>query len=127
MNAAGAGWYQFADLNPLMQRNVYRLSMVDLDGSVAYSPLVEISNPDPAPFLVTVHEADKEILIHWQIDAGEVELRLIDITGRTVMSESVNTSAGLDQTIRVPSLPAGWYHLQVISREPIAGKSVILR
>ncbi len=125
VEAAGAGWYQWTDKYPLNRMNVYRLNMVDLDGSVAYSPVIEVTGVDPQAFSVTTEVG--QLKLYWQIYADEVEVRVIDMTGRILLSESITPSPGKVQVLPTTSLPAGWYHVHIAGPEGLHGESVLLR
>ena len=121
----GAGLYTWSDLAPLEGINVYRLKMVDLDGSINYSSQIELSGAIPAPYNCVVWE--NQIHLTWNRDLDPVELRVIDLTGRSVFSEQTTPVPGKEQTINPTALPSGWYHLQVVSKEEIRGKSFLIR
>ncbi len=121
----GQGSYLWIDqAPPIAPRHVYRLSMVDLDGTVTYSPLVELSSPESDPFILAVN--DNSIEINWLLMLPEVEIRLIDLTGRTMLRQKVRPQPGATLSLPTAGLAAGWYHVQMIGDE-IFGKSVILR
>lgn len=121
----GAGLYSWSDLAPLEGANVYRLSMVDLDGSVDYSPQIELTGAIPAPYSAIVFE--NQIQLTWNTDLDPVDLRVLDLTGRTVYEEQTIPSPGKEQTIRLSHLPTGWYHLQLSGKEELNGKSFLIR
>lgn len=124
VEAQGDGVYQYMDYNTLAPINLYRLSMVDIDGSVTYSPVVEITGLATKPFIAVVEEG--VINITWQMEADMQEISLIDLTGRTIWSERIAPSLQATQQIDTRSLPAGWYHIHVAGTS-IEGQSVIIR
>lgn len=125
VEAKGAGLYQFTDYAAADRTNLYRLSMVDIDGSVAYSSVVEITDLSPRPYLIG--SDNEQITITWQIESGLLDVRLIDLTGRTVWQESISPRVNASQQIDTQQLPAGWYHIQIVGKEKIAGQSLIIR
>lgn len=125
VEAQGTGVYQFIDTNPVSTTSLYRLSMVDIDGSVSYSSLVEITDLSPKPFIV-VSDNDK-VNITWQIESESLEVRFIDLTGRIVWQDRISPRVNSTQQIDTQRLPSGWYHIQIVGKEKIAGQSLILR
>lgn len=125
VEAQGAGIYQFTDFEAAARTNLYRLSMIDLDGSVAYSSTVEITDLSPKPFIAVVEH--DQINITWQLESDELQVRLIDLTGRIVWQEGMAPRVNATQQIDTQLLPTGWYHIQIVGKQVIEGQSLILR
>lgn len=125
LEAQGTGLYQFTDYAVSARTNLYRLSMVDIDGSVAYSSTVEITDLSPKPFISTIE--NDQINITWQMESDDLQVRLIDLTGRIVWQESISPSVNATQQIDTQLLPTGWYHIQIVSKQAIEGQSLIIR
>ncbi len=122
----GAGEYLWVDQQPLEQRNVYRLNMVDIDGTVAYSPLLEVTHANPRPFVMEVLEEERAVELRWQTDAEPTLLRVIDITGRELLLQEATPRAGQKLRISLEGQPAGWYHLQSVGETSLVGQSFLL-
>ncbi|GGH55593.1 hypothetical protein GCM10007423_63290 [Dyadobacter endophyticus] len=95
--------YSYVDANPLTGQNFYRLKMVDLDGTFAYSAirLVEIEvgsglvpypNPVVDKILIRDHQLVKQADLH-------------NASGVKVLANQQPSSAGIDVT----RLPQGIY------------------
>ncbi|WP_025764591.1 T9SS type A sorting domain-containing protein [Dyadobacter tibetensis] len=101
----GEHLYSIMDGNPLTGNNYYRLKMVDLDGSFAYSrtQVIKVNGnislkifPNPVADRLSVQATDSII----------VKLIVLDKSGKVVAAS--NESAG----INVSQLPSGMYILQ---------------
>jgi hypothetical protein len=98
----------------------YRLSQVDRDGMVTYSPVRTVSVPGPTGWLVQAYPnpsaslAPVSLLIHTEL-GGEVHLTLTDALGRLISRQTMMLAIG---TTTLPLAPAtelatGMYVLQV--------------
>jgi hypothetical protein len=108
--------YTFADNAPLAGINYYRLKMIDNYGNATYSKVVSVNNsgkggrlaltPNPARDVMTVAlSADRD---------GDVLVQVIDIVGRTVVSEKRSLAKGDNQLpVHVAHLPNGSYFINV--------------
>ena len=113
VEGAGSARYPTTDAAPAALQ-YYRLSMVDHDGSFAYSRIVSVERdyrqqhlsayPVPTTGEVTVRFTETE--------AGRVCLRLVDGLGRTVLRDRYRAAAGTNERmIDLSGLPAGYYTL----------------
>lgn len=114
--AQGAGDYTFVDDGPHLGTNTYRIKAVSESGAYRYSNLESIGYPEPLSvqvypnpvrnaFTVLVLEAADE----------EVELELLDVTGRVVFTRTWQTVPGQENERRLlpNQLPNGLYHYRL--------------
>ncbi len=110
--SAAVRTYSFIDTEPAAGSNYYRLKMVDVDRTYAYSPIVTVrfstplaseSYPNPVSDLLYLKSSD------WN---QVVAVELYDIRGRTVYQSGNH----LNRTIPVKTLPAGTYLLAIIHK-----------
>gem|GEM_PF-1823141 len=114
---AGAGnsptlkTYRFVD-DAFLFSAYYRLRQVDLNGNLAYSPIIWIEN---GVFRLYPNPIVKDVMLQIPVEANtKVELVLYDMLGRQVCSlptTAKNSSQILSQ--KLASLPAGAYVLRV--------------
>ena len=99
--------YQFVDINPLHGENLYRLRLVDNDGTFAYSRVRSvrfeslenrIAYPNPANDVLFVRDYAKV-----------VNMRIVDMNGRAVI-----VSPGLrDGAINTSNLATGLHMMEI--------------
>ncbi len=110
-------WYQFIDNRPVIGKNYYRLKMIDLDGTFAFSELVNVSfdsniqikldcYPNPSFGWITLR----------LISSSEehIEISLIDQLGQAQLQLNADINIGNNAlSLELDSLPAGTYYLKV--------------
>jgi len=104
--------YNFTDADPLDGENLYRLKMIDLDGTFAYSRIesLNFANSLKASFYPNP-VADK--LVINVADFGTVKnVKIFDANGRTVYQSLSVPSKEVD----VQRLPTGLYVVQLINK-----------
>lgn len=88
-NSSARRDYSFLDKTVIHQNNYYRLRMVDLDGRTEYSKIVFIKNlpptKDPLKLLSNPVQNSLELQFDESIH-GRVQLRLTDLTGKTLVT-----------------------------------------
>ena len=116
---AGAGdsdevlYYETWDKQPLSGTNYYRIKQVDFDGSFDYSPIRRVEfYKEQASFLVYPNPTYNYATIEFPADAENVQLQVIDATGR-VMLDRVIGDGGSTQQLDVQAWQPGIYHLQL--------------
>lgn len=105
--------YQFSDITPMTGPNYYRLKMVDLDGSYAYSQILGIRfdkaarelkiYPNPATGFLTIDDIDM---------ASVREVSVTDSKGN-VIYKSEKASSPLSARINLEGISSGVYALTV--------------
>ncbi|WP_025763990.1 T9SS type A sorting domain-containing protein [Dyadobacter tibetensis] len=79
--------YQFADSQPVVGHNYYRLQIVDRDGSIEYSRILSIDNAaDATAFQLLGNPVQQEIRFLLK-NANSQGLRLTDLSGRQLTFE----------------------------------------
>ncbi|GAA4497736.1 hypothetical protein GCM10023172_13170 [Hymenobacter ginsengisoli] len=103
--------YQARDMRPLAGTCYYRLRQVDLDGKVAYSPVVSVSATAtelvayPNPATGTVHLSGP------LAPGSAAQVRLLDATGRC-MASATGPAGRAAFDLPLASVPAGLYVLE---------------
>lgn len=113
--------FTYTDANPLRGLNYYRVRMVDDQGVTTLSRIVRLLHeqrgfqvvqvvPNPVP-----KSAQARVLIT-SAEADRVQLRIMDVTGRSLATQMVSLIAGENPVpINVNSLMPGTYFIQVES------------
>ncbi|MBS1664829.1 MAG: T9SS type A sorting domain-containing protein [Bacteroidetes bacterium] len=116
--------YSFTDFSPLTGNNFYRLREVDLDGKFMYSPILTI-NFTGASGAIKLWPNPAASAITWsgQTAAGPGTLIVSDLSGRTLLTKTVNFTSGTNRvSINLTNLPAGVYFLTVKDKNQTMNK-----
>lgn len=133
---AGAGTsstmktYRFTDLHPSGGINYYRLSQTDFDGTREYFRMIAVSckqGPDP-------------VFNAWSSDQGwitlsvasiadlEIDIQVVDITGRTVQKAKLRAESGYSEhPLNVSSLSSGTYFVNVSGQGKVSTHKVLIQ
>ena len=109
--------YSYTDMHPQDGMNYYRLDQVDFDGTGTYSGIKEVSITEATSGLqLSPNPADG--LVYLSLDgnvSGTLQVRLLDVQGRTLRSWVFEKPEGnWTQSLDVSGLPAGSYFMQVL-------------
>ena len=109
----GANKYEFTDESPANGINYYRLQSVDKDGAVAFSKIVSASlTINDSRFTIYPNPAKDNVTIKGSHIAS---VQVIDNSGRVVKVFTLKDAT--NPTMSVNNLPAGMYHLRIITTE----------
>ncbi|WP_229203412.1 T9SS type A sorting domain-containing protein [Dyadobacter jejuensis] len=110
--------YDFTDPKPISGKSLYRLKMVDMDGTFAYSRLVSVSLNREMQYAVYPNPTSDHVTVEAQERISKVEL--INTGGRIVYSARPTVSNQVD----LRSLPQDTYLMRITTS---AGEVVIKR
>ncbi|HEX6915014.1 MAG TPA: zinc-dependent metalloprotease family protein [Chitinophagaceae bacterium] len=118
VNAGGPGnihYYLFNDLKPFAGVNYYRLKQVDMDGKFSYSTIAKVSMPDHYHiYSMSPNPAADKTMLSFEMLLTNVQLRLVDVSGKNVYSLSKPVvAAGETIAIPVSGLAKGYYLVQI--------------
>lgn len=121
--------YSFADqgIHRLgVNKLYYRLRQVDLDGTFGYSPIVELNIPSSAfGFEVYPNPVSGTLFIQNTLpDNPRMEVALIDLRGKTIRRDIIETSARL--AWHVDGLPRGIYYLSIKEGEKVEYRKIMI-
>lgn len=112
----------------------YRLKQIDLDGSIDYSPEVEVRLDQPMPVFSLrgfPSPCNELLTVHLGLSTtGPTSIRLHDVAGRAVMVIAQNAmlqAGNHSMPIRTEALPAGLYLLVAESRDGRRTEKVMIR
>ncbi len=109
--------YSFVDENPIVGNNFYRLQQVDIDGNKTFSKVINIVWTDQnnaVRIYPNPTKGDLNIEFTTQ-ESGNVELKIIDMSGRVVKSILSKSQEGENQfQISMSELANGIYHIQLL-------------
>jgi hypothetical protein len=123
-NSSSTLYYSLIDNKPLKGISYYRLRQVDFDGVESYSDVVAVSFLEPNVLTVYPNPAQSEVQCSFNAAAaGEVIIEMIDALGKTVLSQKVKVSKGLNviTELDIQFVPRGVYIMQV---KPINGEII---
>jgi hypothetical protein len=132
LSADGASNYVYPDNNPLAGTNYYRLRIVDKDGSVRYSSVVDVSlnssvasiNFYPNPVV------DRTVTLQLNnVDKGTYQFLVFDVTGKQVYATIINYAGGsAAQPVYLPqNISSGIYKVQLKNNEAIFNESLLVK
>lgn len=110
--------YTYTDRTATGGTVLYRLRMVDLDGSEAFSPIVSVSVP--TAWSVYPNPATRQL--NWDAVPEDAELRLLDATGRVRWAGGAS-----NRQTDLSDLPAGVYLAEVTTAAGRSTRKVIKR
>jgi len=109
--------YQLTDPAPGTGRIYYRLKMIDLDGSITYSRVVTVSvTPRLMVTFISPNPFTDAISVNLQLgQPQQVDIRLLDATGRQIRSLLFNGQKGMNtvQVRQLERLSNGLYIIQL--------------
>ena len=109
--------YTYTDQHPLTGPDYYRLAQVDLDGTTTYSSICEVFvGQSTAAFQLSPNPADATVYLELNGSiSGSLEIRLLDVQGKTMRTWIFQKPAGAwNQPLDVSGLVAGSYFIQVM-------------
>ncbi len=123
--------YVFTDDKPLEGLSYYRLVTVDFDGKRHYSPVRAVKFYDEIELTIFPNPAKvgKDLTVAFVAPStGELQLKVFDMMGRMVTSQSFEMESGENQiTVSSLDLPCGSYLLKLESgRFVVSGKLVVV-
>jgi hypothetical protein len=130
-NAQAISNYSLIDVDAVNQPSgilLYRVKLIDEDGSFKYSNVVVIRISTtgikvwPNPFVEKVQVSVNSA------SAGTVQMRITDVTGKTVYNKATTVNKGVNQfnITQLGSLPSGNYVLEIINSNEQTKSSFIL-
>lgn len=99
--------YQFADKQPMVGKNYYRLKQVDIDGQSTYSPVRVVTFAGGKTSIYPNPTHDKVIISGL---TGTERITLFDMTGNSVMQIK---ASGAETTLLLNDLAAGVYQIHI--------------
>jgi hypothetical protein len=111
--------YSFKDEKPLLQ-GYYRLKQVDSHNKITYSNLVRIVRPVIST-LTAVFENPVHGILKTNLEtseAGMAQVRIVNVSGKTMINESIRLQKGNNQYQRnLSNLTSGTYYLVITKDE----------
>jgi hypothetical protein len=115
VNAAGNSStvqnYSANDYHPVRGYNFYRLQIVDNDGTITYSPIVEVNFGNQALPQVFPNPASSYFIVAAGNEAIK-DIRVIDVSGK-IISHILNPNNAMTITINAEKLAGGVYIIQI--------------
>ncbi len=120
--------YNFTDRAPQVGHNYYRLEQVDRDGNLSYSEIIDVvwgANgsivsiyPNPATDKLNVDVSTDKV--------SQLEVRLLDMSGRVVKSVMRQTDKGMNNvTLDLDNIASGVYGVQILENNALIHTSKV--
>jgi len=110
--------YTYDDKRPLVGANYYRLKQIDNDGKYAYSNVVLLNRKVTEIMITKLYPNPASTELNVQITSPRSEkltLVVTDLTGKTVMQQSMNIVLGDNQQqLQIGALAGGTYMLKAV-------------
>ena len=102
--------YQFVDIKPTAGVNYYRLKMIDLDGTFAYSRIESITVSTVSQIILYPNPVSEKLFIKTSKNTETVKVRLTNSNGATVFAKN---AFDLKDGINFSRLPDGIYLVKI--------------
>ncbi|MCO6498012.1 MAG: T9SS type A sorting domain-containing protein [Chitinophagaceae bacterium] len=116
--------YSYTDQTPVYGSNFYRLKMVSTTGSVSYSEVVKLNFQNGTKFTLYPGIVDNQINIKTNYNLEDANLRIIDMSGKTVLLKKLNGTGVLSVPV---NLSSGMYSAVLIEKGKIIFKQSFLK
>ena len=131
-NSSAIRNYQFTD-KPEFQASeseliYYRLQQTDFDGKSEYSPAIAVRYSGPHAFSIFADKNARALNVSFRAESGQAALlRLCDITGREVLSQSFSEHDGMNIfSVPLPDIRNGIYLVSLTSSERTLTKKIVI-
>lgn len=108
--------YYYTDIFPIDGVNMYRLRMVDQDGSATYSKIVTVNMKDQNQGIHVASANASDHLLQLKITSHEAKpatLNIVDGTGKKLLSSNIMLNTGINSLSQQVYLPRGVYYVNV--------------
>lgn len=102
--------YQFIDKNPLKGTNYYRIKQIDIDGTYAYSKVVQGKSEQPASTVLLYPNPTKDVLNLHFAERGSYQIAIFNHFGEIVIADSCET---IHWQTKINRLPSGIYIVKI--------------
>ncbi|HVS98606.1 MAG TPA: T9SS type A sorting domain-containing protein [Puia sp.] len=125
---AAGHFYNDVDTHPPLGTNYYRIEQVDANDQVSFSGIRQVAVPAPPAAAAGLRISPNPSVSVLNLDlsdssAGNVQVRIIDIQGRTLRTWVFQKqSRTWHRSIRIGDLEKGDYFIQVLDKDTLATK-----
>ena len=116
VNATGVLAYHYSFSNPSSTQRYYRLKMIDVDGTVTYSDIVEINVTEQKSIKIYPNPAKDNINIYVGENVNTSHINIIDATGRVIKDINTNNH---QTTVKSSQFANGLYIVQLIENDKV--------
>lgn len=102
--------YQFVDIKPMAGINYYRLKMIDLDGTFAYSRIESIKMSPATQTILYPNPVSEKLFIRTSSTTSAIKIKLTNLNGVDLL---VANKSDLDHGINLSALPGGIYLVKI--------------
>ncbi len=121
-NAAGTTFepvnYTETDADPLKGKSYYRLKMVDIDGTFAFSSRVEVILAGENKFACFPNPTSDVLTFSYlQADRVDAVIQVFDLNGKSIFTSGWDVQPFGQKSLSVSELPAGLYAYRILAGE----------
>ena len=120
--------YDFTDNAPQIGHNYYRLEQVDQDGNLSYSKVIDVVwGADGSIVTIYPNPATDKLNVDVSTDkVTQMEVRLVDMSGRVVKSVMQQTQKGMNNvTLSLTDIASGVYSVQIYENNALIHTSKV--
>lgn len=109
-NLPGENTYTYLDNNMLSGTNMYRLKMVDKDGTITYSSVQSLLSKAVQQLIIKGNPVQNRLILQHTLAATGATISIVNSNGITIWRQQISTGA-IETTINTSQLAAGIYHV----------------
>ncbi len=109
-NTSGENTYSHTDNKMLNGTNMYRIKMVDNDGTITYSNVQTALLKEVQQLLIKGNPVKDRIIVQHTAANTATTISILNSNGVTVLMQTLNVSA-TESTLQIAALPSGTYFL----------------
>jgi trimeric autotransporter adhesin len=122
--------YVFADVNPVVGVNYYRLKIEDLGGKSEFSPIRSaiLRGPDLDKFSIYPNPTNRVVTVDFETARkGLVRIELVDVVGKVLLTSQAASEIGGNQyPINVAKIAEGTYFLKMTDGQTVSVQRLVV-
>jgi beta-glucanase (GH16 family) len=120
--------YEFVDETPLASVNYYRLKINDLDGKMAYSPVISLENQLDICMIYPNPAKDGNFKVHLMLqEMQSVNVLVFNSLGQKVWFDTTVPQVGnIEIPVQLPQVAKGFYTVEINANGKIATQRILI-
>lgn len=117
--------YSFVHVDPKESFNFYRLKIIDNDGMIDYSKIVEVKINAKKNLLIFPNPSTDILFVQTSGENENALVEVFDELGKKVIEEKFILNGTVNFSINIKDLPKGWYSLTIIKQNKIVQEKFV--